>query len=126
MRKRYTRYGNGRTQKWGATDVTKILGELWQECEQIERTIASLERLGRRATTETTKTLGELRQERDLTRDAFLALERLARSRGIIRGRRSVWMSKMAIKRRGRPPGSKNKTTAVASDRRTSLGGHTL
>ena len=47
-----------------------------------------------------TKILEELRQEREQLEEAILSLERLARGRG---------------RRRGRPPGSKNKTTPKAS-----------
>lgn len=53
------------------------------------------------------KMLAELRQERDQLEEAILTLERLARGRGRRRGRPPVWMTE--LKRRGRPPGSKNK-----------------
>ena len=55
-----------------------------------------------------TKMLTELRQEREQIEEAIMTLERLARGRGRRRGRPPAWMA--AIKRRGRPPGSKNKT----------------
>jgi hypothetical protein len=59
-----------------------------------------------------TRMLGELRQEREQIEEAILTLERLARGRGRRRGRPPAWMS--ALKKRGRPPGSKNKTSAAA------------
>ena len=55
-----------------------------------------------------TKMLTELRQEREQIEEAIMTLERLARGRGRRRGRPPAWMA--AIKRRGRPPGSKNKS----------------
>ena len=57
-----------------------------------------------------TKMLAELRQEREQIEEAILSLERLARGRGKRRGRPPAWMA-TAVKKRGRPPGSKNKTT---------------
>jgi len=53
------------------------------------------------------KMLVELRLEREHIEEAIMTLERLARGRGRRRGRPPAWMSQ--IKRRGRPPGSKNK-----------------
>ncbi|MEO8659986.1 MAG: hypothetical protein ABI693_16060 [Bryobacteraceae bacterium] len=55
------------------------------------------------------KMLTELRQEREQIEEAILSLERLARGRGKRRGRPPAWMS-TAVKKRGRPPGSKNKS----------------
>jgi len=52
------------------------------------------------------KMLADLRQEREQIEEAILTLERLARGRGRRRGRPPAWMA--TIKRRGRPPGSKN------------------
>jgi hypothetical protein len=57
------------------------------------------------------KILEELRQEREQLEEAILSLERLARGRGRRRGRPPSWM--VEAKKRGRPVGSKNKTTAV-------------
>jgi hypothetical protein len=54
-----------------------------------------------------TKMLAELRGERVQVEEAILVLEQLARGRGRRRGRPPAWMSQ--IKKRGRPPGSKNK-----------------
>jgi hypothetical protein len=54
-----------------------------------------------------TKMLSELRGEHEQLEQAILALERLARGRGRRRGRPPIWMTE--IKKRGRPPGSKNK-----------------
>lgn len=59
-----------------------------------------------------TKMLAELRQEREAIEEAIMTLERLARGRGKRRGRPPAWMA--AIKKRGRPPGSKNKPGAVS------------
>jgi len=58
-----------------------------------------------------TKILEELRQEREQLEEAILSLERLARGRGRRRGRPPSWM--VEAKKRGRPPGSKNKTAPV-------------
>ena len=57
-----------------------------------------------------TKILTELRQEREQIEEAIMSLERLARGRGRRRGRPPAWMAELD-KKRGRPPGSKNKTT---------------
>jgi hypothetical protein len=57
-----------------------------------------------------TKILTELRQEREQIEEAILSLERLARGRGRRRGRPPSWMAELD-KKRGRPPGSKNKTS---------------
>jgi hypothetical protein len=59
-----------------------------------------------------TKILADLRQEREQIEEAIMSLERLARGRGRRRGRPPAWMSQMD-KKRGRPPGSKNKVSAV-------------
>lgn len=61
------------------------------------------------------KVLAELREERSQIEEAIIILERLARSRGKRRGRPPAWLQATsgggseAPKRRGRPPGSKNK-----------------
>jgi hypothetical protein len=57
------------------------------------------------------KILDDLRREREQLEEAIISLERLARGRGPRRGRPPAWMSE--AKKRGRPPGSKNKTTSV-------------
>ena len=59
-----------------------------------------------------TKMLADLRQEREAIEEAILTLERLARGRGKRRGRPPAWM--VEIKKRGRPPGSKNKSGSSA------------
>ena len=59
-----------------------------------------------------TKILTELRQEREQIEEAIMSLERLARGRGRRRGRPPSWMAEIE-KKRGRPPGSKNKPPAV-------------
>ncbi len=57
--------------------------------------------------------LADLRQEREQIEEAIVVLERLARGKGKRRGRPPLWMSgngtATPAKRRGRPPGSKNK-----------------
>ncbi len=53
------------------------------------------------------KMLTELRLEREQVEEAIMTLERLARGRGRRRGRPPSWMTQ--IKKRGRPPGSKNR-----------------
>jgi len=63
--------------------------------------------------------LGELRQQREQIEEAILALERLAMGRGRRRGRPPAWMKAHTgeggvPKRRGRPPGSKNKPKVEA------------
>ena len=59
-----------------------------------------------------TKILTELRQEREQIEEAIMSLERLARGRGRRRGRPPAWMAELD-KKRGRPPGSKNKMPNV-------------
>jgi hypothetical protein len=54
------------------------------------------------------KILADLRQEKEQLEEAILSLERLAMGRGRRRGRPPSWMT--VTKKRGRPPGSKNKT----------------
>jgi hypothetical protein len=67
------------------------------------------------------KMLSELRQERDQIDEAIAILERLARGRGKRRGRPPAWLSAAtapngpAKKRRGRPPGSKNRPKEEAA-----------
>jgi hypothetical protein len=55
------------------------------------------------------KILAELRQERDQIEEAIMSLERLATGRKRRRGRPPAWAVQIDSKRRGRPPGSKNK-----------------
>ena len=61
------------------------------------------------------KILAELRQEREQIDEAILTMERLVRSHGPRRGRPPAWLSTLAVKRRGRPPGSKNKAKVPAT-----------
>jgi hypothetical protein len=61
-----------------------------------------------------TKILAELKEERVQIEEAIVSLERLARGRGRRRGRPPAWMSELTVKKRGRPPGSKNKQPATA------------
>ena len=60
-----------------------------------------------------TKMLIALRQEREQIGEAIITLERLAAGRGKRRGRPPAWMT--AVKRRGRPLGSKNKPKTPAN-----------
>lgn len=60
------------------------------------------------------KILAELKAEREQIEEAILSLERLARGRGRGPGRPPNWISEITPKRRGRPPGSKNKTRSAA------------
>ena len=61
-----------------------------------------------------TKILAELKSEREQIEKAILSLEQLAHGRVRKRGRPPNWMSELAVpKRRGRPPGSKNKVHAA-------------
>jgi len=55
------------------------------------------------------KILTELKAEREQIEEAIVSLERLARGRIRGPGRPPNWMADLAPKRRGRPPGSKNK-----------------
>ena len=59
------------------------------------------------------KMLTELRNEREQIEEAIVTLERLARGRGRRRGRPPAWLS--ALKKRGRPPGSRNKNKESAA-----------
>ena len=54
-----------------------------------------------------TKMLADLREERERIEQAILVLERIASGRSRGRGRPPKWMTQ--VKRRGRPPGSRNK-----------------
>lgn len=61
-----------------------------------------------------TQILAELKAEREQIENAILTLERLAQGRGKKRGRPPAWLAATPApaampKRRGRPPGSKNK-----------------
>ncbi len=58
-----------------------------------------------------TKIITELRQEREQIEEAIISLERLARGRGRRRGRPPAWLA--MAKKRGRPVGSKNKSTGT-------------
>ena len=60
------------------------------------------------------KILAELKAEREQIEEAILSLERLARGRGRGPGRPPNWISEITPKRRGRPPGSKNKARVSA------------
>ena len=60
------------------------------------------------------KILAELKAERVQIEEAIASLERLARGRVRGPGRPPNWMGETMPKRRGRPPGSKNKVAAPA------------
>jgi len=61
------------------------------------------------------KILVELKAEREQIEQAILSLERLVRGRSRHPGRPPNWMSEeQQHKRRGRPPGSKNKQVPAA------------
>jgi hypothetical protein len=61
------------------------------------------------------KILEELKQEKEQLEQAINTLERLAQGRGPRRGRPPAWLSETSgPKRRGRPPGSKNKVAPTA------------
>ena len=68
---------------------------------------------GNPITMDVLKMLADLRREREQIEEAILTLERLAQGQGKRRGRPPAWMS--AIKKRGRPPGSKNKKETAAA-----------
>ncbi len=62
------------------------------------------------------KILAELKAEREQIEEAIASLERLARGRSRGPGRPPNWMADVpAPKRRGRPPGSKNKVQPPAA-----------
>lgn len=71
----------------------------------------ALENVGSETNMDVAKMLSDLRQEREQIEEAILSLERLARNRGRRRGRPPSWMQE--VKKRGRPPGSKNKPKLV-------------
>ena len=58
------------------------------------------------------KILAELKAEREQIEAAIDSLERLARGRVRGPGRPPNWLAETGPKRRGRPPGSKNKVVA--------------
>lgn len=63
------------------------------------------------------KMIVELRQEREQIEEVILALQRMTLGQGRRRGRPPAWMSAAQTdgpKRRGRPPGSKNKPEPAA------------
>src|SRR5260370_38946300 len=69
------------------------------------------------------KSLGELKAEREQIEEAILSLERLARGRGRGPGRPPNWMADVTPpKRRGQPPGSKNKAPQPAAQQPLTAG----
>ena len=60
------------------------------------------------------KIIAELKAEREQIEEAIVSLERLARGRVRGPGRPPNWMADAAPKKRGRPPGSKNKASTSA------------
>ena len=68
------------------------------------------------------KILVELKAEREQIEQAILSLERLAQGRGRKRGRPPAWLAEVeAPKRRGRPPGSKNKAQSASAGPNTAI-----
>lgn len=62
------------------------------------------------------KILEELKHEKEQLEQAIETLERLVQGRGPRRGRPPAWLADAAApKRRGRPPGSKNKVVAESA-----------
>jgi hypothetical protein len=66
------------------------------------------------------KILADLRQEKEQLEEAIISLERLALGRGRRRGRPPAWMT--VTKKRGRPPGSKNKNVAATAPKTIAAG----
>ena len=66
------------------------------------------------------KILADLRQEKEQLEEAILSLERLAMGRGRRRGRPPSWMT--VTKKRGRPPGSKNKIVGTTAPKTIGAG----
>jgi len=62
-----------------------------------------------------TKIIEDLRRERAQIEEAILTLERLAEGRGKRRGRPPRWLTE--ARKRGRPPGSKNKVQSVGASK---------
>jgi len=66
-----------------------------------------------------TKVLEELRTELHQVDEAILSLERMALGSGKRRGRPPAWMvaaRDVTVKKRGRPPGSKNRASVREMD----------
>ena len=63
------------------------------------------------------KILEELKHEKEQLEQAIMTLERLSQGRGPRRGKPPAWLSESvaAPRRRGRPPGSKNKVREAAA-----------
>jgi hypothetical protein len=59
------------------------------------------------------KILADLKDEKEQLEQAILTLERLAAGREPRRGRPPAWMAETLPKRRGRPPGSRNKPASA-------------
>src|ERR1700686_666545 len=84
-------------------------------CFRLGETTKSVPAVGGWEPMDVSKILTELREERQQIEEAIISLERLARGRGRRRGRPPSWISELpTTKRRGRPPGSKNKTAPAA------------
>jgi len=79
--------------------------------------------VGREGIMDVSKILSELKAERQQIEEAIVSLERLALGRGRRRGRPPTWMAEVTTKRRGRPPGSKNKVQAAIAASATSATG---
>jgi hypothetical protein len=75
---------------------------------------AEPEPTGRDIVMDVGKIVAELKAEREQIEEAIVSLERLARGRVRGPGRPPNWLGDTMPKKRGRPPGSKNKVTAPA------------
>src|SRR5215467_14026060 len=101
---------------------------MWIELKMLVSSRKELERGSKAANSsgegrpmDVSKILSELRAEREQIEEAILSIERLARRRGRRRVRPPSWMSEITTKRRGRPPGSKNKSIVPSSSKSSAV-----
>jgi hypothetical protein len=73
---------------------------------------------GWRENMDVTKIVSDLRQERLQIEEAIVSLERLGRGSVPRRGRPPAWLAEQP-KRRGRPPGSKSKSSTNATSEKS-------
>jgi hypothetical protein len=73
---------------------------------------AEPEPAGRDIVMDVAKIVAELKAEREQIEEAIVSLERLARGRVRGPGRPPNWLADTTPKKRGRPPGSRNKVAA--------------
>jgi hypothetical protein len=76
--------------------------------------VSLLARLGYSSIMDILQMLADLREQREQIDQAITVMERLALGQGKRPGRPPAWMAS-AAKRRGRPPGSKNRVKAETS-----------